>query len=204
MGLGAAVIVKSGTGAAETLTAAAAVWDREPAEPVTVTVAAEVSAAELEAVSVNWASFPGVTETVDGVAVTPAGRPLSETFTGLEKPPIAEAVTDRSWLEPPCWRVTAAGAAAIAKSDLPDEPHPTANTDMASSRRGRWGFLIRGVLLKIFEFLNAVFQATPFYDVWITFVPDLSRKWTKLIKSERRGATGCRHATYGQWREPGT
>jgi hypothetical protein len=52
MELGAAVIVKSGTGAGETERAAVAVWESESAEPVTVIVAVD-AAAEFEAASMN-------------------------------------------------------------------------------------------------------------------------------------------------------
>ena len=60
---------------------------------MTVIVAPEVVPAAVEAERVNWPSCPGVTESVDGVAVTPAGSPLSEMLTGLLKPLTASVVT---------------------------------------------------------------------------------------------------------------
>jgi hypothetical protein len=81
-----------------------------------VIVAAEVGAAAFEAVRVNWASWPGATERVAGLAVTPAGRPLSETLTGLAKPLMAAAVTVSDPPPPPLCRAMVLGAALIVKS----------------------------------------------------------------------------------------
>jgi hypothetical protein len=137
--LGAAVMVKSGAGAAVIETAAVAVWEVELAEPVTVTVADDTGAAELAAVSMNWPSCPGESETVEGLAVTPVGRPLSETLTGLLNPFIAPAVTVSAWAVPPLCRATVAGAAAIVKSGNragpEDVPQPSTNVSAASNAR---------------------------------------------------------------------
>jgi hypothetical protein len=142
MELGAAVIVKSGTGAREIVRAAVAVWESGPAEAVTVTIV-DVAAAESEAVRVNCANCPGVTERVEGVAVTPAGRPLSETLTGVAKPLTGAAVTVSDRAEPPLCRATAVGAAAIVKLGAgPDEPHPRTRADVPSNNRARRRFLI--------------------------------------------------------------
>jgi hypothetical protein len=95
---------------------AVAVWEREPSEPLTVIVAPEVVAAAVEAARVNCPSWPGVIETVEGVAVTPAGRPLSETFTGSLKPLMAAVVTVNVRIEPPLCRAREPGAAVMVKS----------------------------------------------------------------------------------------
>jgi hypothetical protein len=50
------------------------------------------------------------------VAVTPAGRPLREIFTGSANPLTAAAVMVNVRAEPPLWRVMEPGAAAIVKS----------------------------------------------------------------------------------------
>ena len=53
---------------------------------------------------------------MDGVAVTPAGRPLSETFTGSEKPFTGAVVMESNRAEPPPCRAMEAGADAMVKS----------------------------------------------------------------------------------------
>ena len=69
-----------------------AAWLRFPEVPVSVIV--EVFATALaEAVSVTLCAMPGVNTNVVGFAVTPAGRPLNETFTLPVKPFSAVAVT---------------------------------------------------------------------------------------------------------------
>jgi hypothetical protein len=81
---GVAVSVKSGlltTGAAVTLRASVAVWVSEPDVPTKLTVAGEtVLATVVEAVKVIVCGVPGCRETVDGLAVTPAGSPLIATL----------------------------------------------------------------------------------------------------------------------------
>jgi hypothetical protein len=79
-------------------------------------VAEDVAAAEVEAERTNCPSWPGATESVDGVAVTPAGRPLSEIFTGSAKPLTAAAVMVNVRAEPPLCRAMEFGAAVIVKS----------------------------------------------------------------------------------------
>ncbi len=51
------------------------------------------AAAVLVAARLTFCGWPGVSVRVDGVAVTPAGRPVSATDTGLENPLIAVAET---------------------------------------------------------------------------------------------------------------
>jgi hypothetical protein len=155
MELGAAVIVKSGTGAAEIETAAVAAWEVESAEPVTVTIADGVGAAESEAVNMNWPSCPGASESVEGDAVTPVGRPVSEIAMGAVTF-VPATVTVRARAEPPLCRATIAGAAAIVKSGRragPDDvPHPMANVRAANNAR-RGGLIILGPIeewLKLF------------------------------------------------------
>jgi hypothetical protein len=63
-----------------------------PEVPVKVTVA-EPPIAALLAVKVMFCAVPAVKVSVAGVAVTPAGNPLSATVTGAENPFIALAVT---------------------------------------------------------------------------------------------------------------
>jgi hypothetical protein len=145
MELGAAVTVKSGTGAAEIETAAVVVWAVEFSVPVTVTIVDDAGAAESEAVSMNWPSCPGVRESAEGDAVTPMGRPVSATTTEPALPLVPATVTVRARAEPPLCRATVAGAAAIVKSGRragPDDvPQPRANVSAASNAR-------RGVLIK--------------------------------------------------------
>ena len=59
-----------------------------------------------------------MSESVEGVAVTPAGSPLSEMVTGSEKPFTAPAVTLSDWDEPPLGRAIEPGAAVMVKSGI--------------------------------------------------------------------------------------
>jgi hypothetical protein len=142
--LGAAVIVKSGRLAGEMESAAVAVWDVSSAEAVTVTIAELVGAAESEALSMNWPNWPGASESAEGEAVTPVGRPLREIFTEPVKPFTPPVVTERARATPPLWRETVFGAAAMVKlgktAGPEDVPQPRANTIGASNAR-------RGVLI---------------------------------------------------------
>ncbi len=79
---------KSGGAAAVTLTTKLAVCESEPDVPVTVTVP-ELVAAVAAAVNVIVCVAPGLNVTEAGVAVTPAGSPVSVTATGDENPWIA-------------------------------------------------------------------------------------------------------------------
>jgi len=88
----------------------------EPSAPVTVMVAPEVVAAAAEAVRVNCPSCPGVSEREEGVAVTPAGSPLSETVTGSEKPFTPAVVTLSERDEPPLGNESEPGRAEMVKS----------------------------------------------------------------------------------------
>jgi hypothetical protein len=150
MELGAAVIVKSGSGAEETETSAVAAWEFESAEPVTVTMA-DVGSAELAAESINCPSWPGESESLEGVAVTPAGKPLTETLTALVNPFTPPAVTIRARAEPPLWRVIADGAAAIVKfgrmAGPEEDPQPRVNVSAANNAK-RGDFIGTGVLCK--------------------------------------------------------
>jgi hypothetical protein len=90
--LGETVREKSGTGAAETASATVAEWLRVPEEPVSVTVALPVAAAEA-AVSVTFCAVPGVNVSVAGFAVTPVGSPVTATATIPVKPFAGTALT---------------------------------------------------------------------------------------------------------------
>jgi hypothetical protein len=59
-----------------------------------------------------------VSESVAGVAVTPAGSPLSETVTGSLKPFTAAAVTLSDRDEPPLGRAIEVGVAVMVKSGM--------------------------------------------------------------------------------------
>jgi hypothetical protein len=97
---------------------AIAVCESEFADPVTVMVAPEVVAAAVDAVRVNCPSCPGVSERVEGVAVTPAGSPLSVTVTGSLKPFTAPGVTESVREEPPLGNEMEPGAAERVKSGM--------------------------------------------------------------------------------------
>jgi hypothetical protein len=95
---GAAERVKSGMTAGVIERLAVVVCDSESPEPVTVIVVPEVVAdpvgtAEAEAESMNWPNWPGASERVEGVAVTPFGRPVKEILTVSLKPFMGPAVT---------------------------------------------------------------------------------------------------------------
>jgi hypothetical protein len=143
--LGAAVMVKSGTGAAEIERAATAVWVVESAAPETVTIVDEVGAAEFEAASMNCPNCPGDSESVEGLAVTPEGSPVREIATGDVLPFTEATVTVRAWAEPPLCNATAEGAAAIVKlgrtAGPEDVPHPRAKQSAANDN-ARMGALI--------------------------------------------------------------
>jgi hypothetical protein len=143
--LGAAVMVKSGTGAAEIERAATAVWVVESAAPETVTIVDEVGAAEFEAASMNCPNCPGDSESVEGLTVTPEGSPVREIATGDVLPFTEATVTVRAWAEPPLCNATVEGAAAIVKlgktAGPEDVPHPRAKQSAANDN-ARMGALI--------------------------------------------------------------
>lgn len=91
--VGLALKVKSAVvAAAETVSATAADWLREPDFPVMVTVELPADA-EDAAVNVTFCATPGVRESEAGLAVTPVGRPLTVTATVALKPLVAAAST---------------------------------------------------------------------------------------------------------------
>lgn len=92
---------KSGSGeeAAVTVRLTEAVWVREPAEPAKEIVAVDEPALEA-AVRVRVCAVPGVSVRVEGLAVTPAGRPVSATETADEKPFAGVAFTETVCLAP--------------------------------------------------------------------------------------------------------
>ncbi len=110
--------------ATETMNVAA--WLSVPEVPVTVTVP-ELAAALAAAVSVIVCGVPGITLTVAGAAVTPAGKPLSATATAELNPFSAVTVTVTVCPAAPPVNATVAGAAAIEKSgtNAVFELHPT-------------------------------------------------------------------------------
>jgi hypothetical protein len=81
-----------GGGAAETVNATAAEWLRVPDVPVRVTVALPAAAVEAAA-SVTFCAIPGVSVSVAGFAVTPAGSPVNATVTTSVKPFAGTALT---------------------------------------------------------------------------------------------------------------
>jgi len=106
---------RSSGGACVTESAKAAVCVTDAAAPVTVTVASPV-AAPVAAVRVTLCALPGVRLSVDGLAVTPLGRPLSLTFTVPLKPFTGTAFTEIVLPVPPCGTAILAGAKDKVKS----------------------------------------------------------------------------------------
>ena len=102
--------------AAPTIKDVMPLWDNEPAEPVTETavVAAVTEAKELR---LNWPMAPGITESVDGVAVTPAGKLASEMDTAPVKPFTGVTPTERDRV-PPAGIVSVVGATCSEKSGV--------------------------------------------------------------------------------------
>jgi hypothetical protein len=92
-----------------------AVWVREPEVPVKTTLALP-ACAPLPAVSVMLCGVPGVSEAVAGLAVTPAGNPLSATSTVPVKPSTAVAVSCTGCPAPPMVRLRDCGLRASEKS----------------------------------------------------------------------------------------
>jgi uncharacterized protein YodC (DUF2158 family) len=110
---GDTVSVKSG-GDAEMVTATVIVWVRAPELPVKVSVAAPTAAAE--AVMVTLCAEPGISESVVGCAVTPAGSPVIATATVPLNPLTGFTVTLRGAPDVPAMRVCEAGDAVSVKS----------------------------------------------------------------------------------------
>jgi hypothetical protein len=110
--------VKSGCGgggAATTVIATVAVCVRLP--EVAVKVAVDVpAAAAAEAVRVRLAAVPAVSVTVEGCAVTPAGKPEIATWTKPENPFCGDASKETVAADPPAVRLTEEGVALNEKS----------------------------------------------------------------------------------------
>jgi hypothetical protein len=108
--------VKSGVAAAAAMVRATfAEWLSVPEVLVKVSVAFP-AAVEEAAVRVTCCAVPGVRVSIAGLAVTPAGSPLSVTATRLEKPLTALAVTEIGTPVAPAVRLNDAGAAVRVKS----------------------------------------------------------------------------------------
>ena len=90
---GTTVSEKSGAGAAAlTVSAIGAVWVRMPDVPVTV-IGVISPAAEAAAVRIRFWGAPGVSVRLEGFAVTPDGKPVTDTLTLPVNPFSAFAVT---------------------------------------------------------------------------------------------------------------
>jgi hypothetical protein len=98
-----------------TVSATDAAWLRVPEVPVKVIVAFP-AAAVAAAVSVIFWAAPGVRFKVEGVTLTPVGRPEAATDTAPEKLLTAVAVTLIDTPAPPLVTVTVPGVAAREKS----------------------------------------------------------------------------------------
>ncbi len=83
-----------------TVSASAAVWLSEPEVPVKTTFAVPV-AAEADADRLTCWPVPGERVNVDGVAVTPCGKPERVTCTEPMKPLAATAITVTDCAAPP-------------------------------------------------------------------------------------------------------
>jgi hypothetical protein len=111
-----AVTVTGGVVAiAETVAATVAMWVSVPEVPVKVIEALPAAAVE-PAVSVKLCAAPGVSISVAGLVVTPAGRPLSATDTVLANPLEATAVTLTCCPDPPAVSATVLGVEVSEKS----------------------------------------------------------------------------------------
>lgn len=97
------------------MSASAAVWLSEPEVPVKTTFALPAWAL-LPAVSVTLSGVPGVTDTEAGLAVTPAGNPLSATLVVPLNPFTAVTVTCTGCPAPPTVKLSDAGETASEKS----------------------------------------------------------------------------------------
>ena len=106
---------RSAGAACVTESAKVAVCVTDVAAPVTVTFASPV-VAPLAAVRVTLCAVPGVRLNVDGLAVTPLGRPLRFTFTEPLKPFTGTAFTKIVLPVPPCCTAILAGARDKVKS----------------------------------------------------------------------------------------
>ena len=123
--VGATVSEKSGAGAAAvTVSAMGAVWVRLPDVPVKV-MDAMPAVEEDAAVSVRFCAVPGTSVSVDGLAVTPEGKPLSVTVTVPVKPFRALAVTEADCPAPPAVNARFEGVADREKSAFPGCPDET-------------------------------------------------------------------------------
>jgi hypothetical protein len=102
-------------GAAATVSATDALWLSEDDVAVIVTVAVAAAAA-LSALKLMDCGVPGVKDRLDGVAETPAGRPLRVTLIVPVKPFNGAAETCRVCAVPPAVRLRDAGVTVKVKS----------------------------------------------------------------------------------------
>jgi hypothetical protein len=115
---GATIREKSGVGAAAAIVKAIiAVWVRLPDDPVSVIVALPALAL-VPAVSVRFLAVPGVSVSVEGLAVTPVGSPDRDTLTLPVNPFKAFAVTETDFPALPAVRLRLAGATIREKSGV--------------------------------------------------------------------------------------
>lgn len=104
---------------------------RLDAVPVTVTVAF-AAAAVPAAVSVIFCAVPGVSVRLEGLAVTPEGSPLSDTFTEPAKPFSADAFTENACPIAPAVSARLAGDVVKEKSGVvTDEAAATVSAKVA-------------------------------------------------------------------------
>ena len=120
--------VKSGVEAAATVSAKVAEWFNDREDPAKVTVAFPI-AAFAEAVRVTLCAVPGVRLSVDGLGVTPAGRPLNLTLTLPLKPVLETTFTETVSPAPPCVTVRLAGVKVRAK------PRPSGGASVTESAK---------------------------------------------------------------------
>jgi len=104
-----------GGGSAATVSAKFAVWVKLSDVPVTVTVTFPLAAVD-DAVTVTFCDVPGVSVSVDGVAVTPDGSPPIATVMLPVNPLAAVAFTATVFPEAPAVTLTVEGEAVRAKS----------------------------------------------------------------------------------------
>ena len=114
--VGAIVTEKSGAGAAALMvTATDAAWVRPPDVPVSVMVAVPALAV-VPAVRVRLWAAPGASVSIDGLAVTPDGNPLTDRFTLPVNPFSALADTETDFPALPAVRLRLAGTTVSEKS----------------------------------------------------------------------------------------
>ena len=114
--VGETVSEKSAAAVADTtVNASVAAWVSPPDVPLSVTVVSPVCAT-VDAASVTLCATPGVSVSVDGLAATPLGRPLSEAVTVPVNPFRALAVTEMLFPATPSVSDKLAGDSVSEKS----------------------------------------------------------------------------------------